>query len=149
LNKLWKTKCICYFPWNEMGPNNSYNPITNTAWVRVGLCKLQKRVHATRSCKWYNLPVACPWSVVLRFLPPLRTGRHDIAEILLKVTLNTKNQMKSNLVKHIILDTMSVVCTLSIRQYYFWSIHIHETICTVNSNELFLVIFFLHILPWM
>jgi hypothetical protein len=25
-----------------------------------------------------------------------KTGRHDIAEILLKVTLNTKNQIKSN-----------------------------------------------------
>jgi hypothetical protein len=26
-----------------------------------------------------------------------KTGRHDIAEILLKVALNTKNQIKSNL----------------------------------------------------
>jgi len=46
-------------------PNNSYKPITNTAWVRVRLCKLQKSVHWTRSRKWYSLPVACPWSVVL------------------------------------------------------------------------------------
>jgi hypothetical protein len=29
---------------------------------------------------------------VLRLLPPLKTGRHDIAEILLKMALNTKNQ---------------------------------------------------------
>jgi hypothetical protein len=29
---------------------------------------------------------------VLRLLPPLKTGRHDIAEILLKVALNTQNQ---------------------------------------------------------
>ena len=28
----------------------------------------------------------------LRLLPPLKNGRHDIAEILLKVALNTKNQ---------------------------------------------------------
>jgi hypothetical protein len=28
-------------------------------------------------------------------LPPLKTGRHDIVEILLKVALNTKNQIKS------------------------------------------------------
>jgi len=27
-------------------------PITNTAWVRAQFCKLQKRVHSTRSCKW-------------------------------------------------------------------------------------------------
>ena len=32
-------------------PNNSYKPITNTAWVRARLCKLQKRVHLTRSRK--------------------------------------------------------------------------------------------------
>jgi hypothetical protein len=33
-------------------PNNSYKPITNTAWVRTWLCKLQKRVHSTRIRKW-------------------------------------------------------------------------------------------------
>jgi len=27
-------------------------PITNTTWVRARLCKLQKRVHSTRSRKW-------------------------------------------------------------------------------------------------
>ena len=32
-------------------PNNSYKPITNTAWVRARLCKLQKRVHSARSRK--------------------------------------------------------------------------------------------------
>jgi len=26
--------------------------IANTAWVRARLCKLQKRVHSTRSRKW-------------------------------------------------------------------------------------------------
>jgi len=31
---------------------NSYKPITNTTWVRARLCKLQKRVHLTRSRKW-------------------------------------------------------------------------------------------------
>jgi len=33
-------------------PNNSYKPITNTAWVRAWLCKLQKSVHSTRTRKW-------------------------------------------------------------------------------------------------
>jgi hypothetical protein len=33
-------------------PSNSYKPITNTAWVRARLCKLQKRVYSTRSHKW-------------------------------------------------------------------------------------------------
>jgi hypothetical protein len=32
-------------------PNNSYKPITNTAWLRARLCKLQKRVHLTSSRK--------------------------------------------------------------------------------------------------
>jgi hypothetical protein len=30
----------------------------------------------------------------------IKTGRHDIAEILLKLALNTKNQIKSNLDIH-------------------------------------------------
>jgi len=35
-----------------VGSNNSYKPITNTAWVRAQLYKLQKSVHSTRSRKW-------------------------------------------------------------------------------------------------
>jgi hypothetical protein len=38
----------------------------------------------------------------LRVLPAsstTKTGRHDIAEILLKVALNTKNKIKSNPIK--------------------------------------------------
>jgi hypothetical protein len=45
--------------------------------------------------------VACPWSVVLSGYSAsstTKTGRHDIAEILLKVTLSTKNQIKSNVI---------------------------------------------------
>ena len=77
-------------------PNNSYKPITNTAWVRAQLCKLQKKVQS-------SLPVAC------RFYPGTpassitKTGRHDIAEILLKVALNTINQIKPNQIKSILL----------------------------------------------
>ena len=37
-----------------------------------------------------SLPGACPWSVVLSASSTTQTGRHDIAEILLKVVLNTK-----------------------------------------------------------
>ena len=67
------------------------------AWVRAQLCKLQKRCTrlATVSDKAYQLlahgryispanPVSCT----------TKTGRHDIADILLKVALNTKNQIK-------------------------------------------------------
>jgi len=38
--------------WVVWLPNNSCKPITNMAWVRARLCKLQKRVHSTRSRKW-------------------------------------------------------------------------------------------------
>jgi hypothetical protein len=44
-----------------------------------------------------SLPVACPGSVVLSGTPTsptTKTGRHDIAEILLKVALNTKIQIQ-------------------------------------------------------
>ena len=76
-------------------PNNSYKPITNTAWVRARLCKLQKGCTrlAAASDKVYQLLVHGRW-----FFPAIpafsttKTGRHDIAEILLKVALNTKNQ---------------------------------------------------------
>jgi hypothetical protein len=47
-----------------------------------------------------RLPVACPWSVVLSWHPAsstTKTGRHDIAEILLKVALSTK--IKSAILK--------------------------------------------------
>jgi hypothetical protein len=62
--------------------------MTNTAWVRARLCKLQKRVHyrlAAASDKVYQLLAHGRW-----FSPAsstTKTGRHDIAEILLKVVL--------------------------------------------------------------
>jgi hypothetical protein len=43
-----------------------------------------------------SLPVAYPWSVVLSGSPAsstTKTGRHDIAEIYMKVALNTINQI--------------------------------------------------------
>ena len=57
-----------------------------TAWIRARLCKLQKRVHSTHS-----LTSCLP--MVSGSLT--KTDRHDIVEILLKVALNTKNQIKS------------------------------------------------------
>ena len=63
-------------------PNNSYKPITNTAWVRARLCKLQKG--AFDSSQVYQLLVHGWW-----FFPgtpassTTKTGRHGI------VALNT------------------------------------------------------------
>jgi hypothetical protein len=81
--------------------NNSYNPITNTAWVRARLCKLQKRCTrlAVTSDKVYQLLAHGRW-----FSPAsstTKTGHHAIAEILLKVALSTINQIiKSNETMH-------------------------------------------------
>ena len=61
---------------NELGiglPNNSYKHITNTAWVRARLCKLQKRGHSTRSRKLTScLPIVSGSLRVLRLLPPIK-----------------------------------------------------------------------------
>jgi hypothetical protein len=78
---------------------NSYKPITNTAWFRARLCKLQKGCTrlAAASEKVYQLLAYGRW-----FSPgtpasyTTKIGRHDIAEILLKVALNTKNQKSIN-----------------------------------------------------
>jgi hypothetical protein len=72
-------------------PNNSYK----TAWVRARLCKLQKgctRLAAARD-KVYQLLAHGRWfSPCTPTSSTTKTGRRDIAEILLKVALNTINQ---------------------------------------------------------
>ena len=78
-------------------PNNSYRPVTNTAWVRALLCKLQKKCTrlAAASDKVYQLLVHGQWFAPgTPASPTTKTDRHDIAEILLKVTvaINTLNQ---------------------------------------------------------
>jgi hypothetical protein len=80
-------------------PNNSYKPITNTAWIRASLCKLQKgctRV-AVASDNVHQLLAHGRWfSPGTPASPTTKTGRHDIAEILLKVTLTTKIQINQS-----------------------------------------------------
>jgi hypothetical protein len=76
-------------------PDNSYKPITNTTWVRARLCKLQKGCTrpAAASDKVYQLLAHGQWfSPGTPASSTTKTGRHNIAEILLKVALNTKNQ---------------------------------------------------------
>ena len=65
-------------------PNNSYKPITNTAWVRARLCKLQKGCTplAAPSDKDYQLIAHGRWfSPGTPASSTTKTGRHDIAEI--------------------------------------------------------------------
>ena len=104
-------------------PSNSYKHITNTAWVRARLCELQKRCTrlATASDKVYQLLANGRW-----FFPGTpassitKTGRPDIAEILLKVALNTKHQIKSINQNPVTLDQVLFdiqdICTALFRQ---------------------------------
>jgi hypothetical protein len=97
-----------------VGSNNSYKPITNTVWVRAQLCKLQKGCTrlAAASDKVYQLLAHGRWfSPGTPACSTTKTGRHDIAEILLKVALNTKIQNSKSLFYYIATSMYS--CTLS------------------------------------
>jgi hypothetical protein len=108
-------------------PSNSYKPITNTAWVRAPLCKLQKRCTrlAAASDKEYQLLAHGRW-----FSPgtpasfSTKTGPHDIVEILLKVALSTINQIKSNIIV-LMAAVVSVVCLL-LKCEYWHNIYIYN-----------------------
>jgi hypothetical protein len=72
--------------------------ITNTVWVRARFCNLQKGCTrlAVASDKVYQLLAHGRWfSPGTPASSTTKTGRHDIAEILLRVALKTKNQSKS------------------------------------------------------
>ena len=76
-------------------PNQSYKHITNTAWVRARLCKLRKgctRLAATSDTVYQLLAHGRWFSTGTPASSTTKTGRRDIAEILLKVALNTINQ---------------------------------------------------------
>ena len=76
-------------------PNNSYKHNTNTAWIRARLCKLQKGCTPLASDKAYQLLAHGRWfSPGTPVSSTTKTGRHGIAEILLKVALSTINQFK-------------------------------------------------------
>ena len=94
------------------------------AWVRARLCKLQKRCtrHAAASDIVYQLLAHGRWfSPGTPASSTTKTGRHDIAEILLKVALNTKNQIESCLheIQHclVIHDLFSI---FRIQQYLYY-----------------------------
>jgi hypothetical protein len=74
----------------------AYQFITNTLWVAARLCKLQKRCTrlAAASDKVYQSLAHGRW-----FSPAsstTKTGHHDVAEILLKVALNTKKSINQS-----------------------------------------------------
>ena len=91
---------LCEGPgwFNELGtvvglPNNSYKPITNTAWVRADFVNYTKGYTrlAAASDKVYQLFAHDRWfSSGTPASSTTKTGRHDIAEVSVKVALNTK-----------------------------------------------------------
>ena len=92
-------------------PNNSYKPITNVAWVRIRLCKLQKRVPRliASSDKVYQLlSHGRLFSSSTLASSTTKTGHHDIADILLKVLSYTKKKNQINLWDGPILDMLTV-----------------------------------------
>jgi len=71
-------------------------PITNTAWVHARLCKLQKGCTrlATARDKVYQVLAHGQWFFLgTPASSTTKTVRHDIAEILLKVALNTNKSI--------------------------------------------------------
>jgi hypothetical protein len=94
-------------------PNNSYKAITNTAWVRAQRCSLLKGCTrlADPSDKGYQLLAHGRWfSPGTPASSTTKTGRHDIAEKLLKVALNTKNQIKSNPTPYVVVRDDCSLC---------------------------------------
>ena len=76
-------------------PNNSYNPITNTAGFATGFVNYKKGSTplTAASNKVYQLLAYSRWfSPGTPASSTTKTGHHDIAEILLKVALNTINK---------------------------------------------------------
>jgi len=68
-------------------------PITNAEWVRARLCKLQKRctrLAAASDIAYHLLALGRWFSPGTPASSTTKTGRHDMAEILLKVALSTK-----------------------------------------------------------
>jgi len=106
--------------------NNSCKPITNTVWVRARLCKLQKRCTrlAAASAKVYQLLAHGRWfSPGTPASSTTKTGRHDIAKILLKVALSTINQS----INHES-EKDGIVTTTNNKRLVYQQIHIERSI---------------------
>ena len=94
-----------------VGSNSSYKPITNTAWVRAQLCKLQKGCTRSASDKVYQLLSHGRWfSPRTPASSTTNPGRHNIAEMLMKVALSTKKAIhqSTTTVSKLLVETKSI-----------------------------------------
>ena len=90
-------------------------PITNTPWVRARLCILQKRCtrFAVASDKVYQLLAHGRWfSPGTPASSTTTTGRHDIAEILLKVALKHQKSLNQFILLFVHIFSDSPHCQL-------------------------------------
>jgi hypothetical protein len=74
--------------------------IPSASWSHYACYKRFRNVFIEQAIISEKLPVACPWSVILSGYSgsfSTKTVRHDIAEILLKVALNTKKQSNQSI----------------------------------------------------
>jgi hypothetical protein len=115
--------------------------ITNTTWVRARLCKLQKGcTRLAAACdKVYTscLPMIGGSLRVLPSSSTTKTGRHNIAEIFLKLALNTINQIKCIHFRHFYELHKPLRCLILFIRNYFCSVspdcrHIYIYIYTYN-----------------
>ena len=113
-------------------PNNSYKPITNTAWVRARLCRLQTGCTrlAVTSDKVYQLLAHGRWfSPGTPASSTTKIGRHDIAEILLKVALKHQKSINQfNILTLSVPDeglSRSTSCTLNQISTFFTDLEIN------------------------
>ena len=70
-------------------------------WIRARLCELQKKVALDSQPQVIKLTSCLSIVGSTPASSTTKTGRHNIAEILLKAALNTKNQIKSNQIMQI------------------------------------------------
>ena len=121
---------------------NSYQLITNTAWIRARLCKLQKRCTwlAAASDKVYQLLAHGRWfSPGTPASSTTKTGRHDIAEILLKVALNTKIKKSKSYLRYVCLysynDVQHILCCV----FDFFLLHLVHPMLPVSLYCSFMI----------
>jgi hypothetical protein len=113
-------------------PNNAYKPITNTAWaskLQKGALDSQPQVYQLLAHgRWFS--PGTPASSITK------TGRHDIAEILLKVALKHQQQQKQKNKKS---NLKPVLCT-AFSLIYYYHITLKTTICEVMVRILYVII---------
>ena len=136
-----------YTGWlNELG-RWIYKPITNTAWVRTRLCKLQKGCTrlAAASDKVYLLLAHGRWfSPGTPSSSTTKAGCHDLTEILLKVALKHQKSNQSNQIIYCIILVLYLYYTILVL-YIYCTILVLYIYCTILVLYIYCTILVLYI----